>query len=99
MQQKKKNLITQKDMFNRTTLQRTQKEEQSYHQTTVDTVVSYMNHRYVQHMARTVQGVAESILPNEYAGARAEKCQKITTENSTEQFTTHTNMVRKKKWL
>ena len=37
-----------------------------------------------KHMARAVQGVAESVVLNEYADVRVEMCQKMVTEKSTD---------------
>ena len=44
-----------------------------------------------------MQGVAESIISNVYARARAEEWQKMVTEKSTEQFMIHVKPLMKKK--
>ena len=69
-------MTLKKDVINRATLQTTQKQAERCHKTTVDAAVQNMNHTDVQPMARTVYGVAESIIFNEYAGATEELCQK-----------------------
>ena len=43
---------------------------------------------HVQPMERAVQGAPDSNILKEYAGPRAERHQKMVTENSAEQFTT-----------
>ena len=65
----------------------------------MDLAVPDVNHADVQHMARAGQGVAESIIQNEYVGARAERCQKMITEKSVHIFMTCDKMMMKQTWL
>ena len=78
MQQKKlKNLKLLKNMINRMMPQRTQKDAQRYHKTTLDIVAQYMTTADVQYMTKPLCSVAESNILNRYAEHRAERCQKI----------------------
>ena len=85
-------------MINKTTPLTTQK-AQSYHKTTVDIAGPNMRYIDVQPIASTVQGAAESTNLNGYTGARAERCQRIVTKESTDQFMACTQMLRKHRWL
>ena len=58
-----------------------------------------MSHADAESTARAVQSGVESFISSKYVVTRAERCQKIVTENSAEKLTTCTKMLRKQRWL
>ena len=75
-------------LINKVLVQATQKETERYCKSTRDTSVLYSNHTGAQHMARAVQDVAELFILSECA---------VVTERCTEQFKTHSKMLRKQR--
>ena len=75
------------------TAQKTQKDVR----TTVHTVIIHISHADVQPTIRALQGTVQSVISNKHAEGWAEKCQKMATEKSAEQFITCTKELGKQR--